>query len=99
MDGVVIDEQRHTNDIHGHVCGQDKEYTLVLILIDLHEVIFSCSLNPVAVKQKEDAWIVMVALSQDDAFSLKELPISIGNTCENVEDQRLEIDCANHDGS
>ena len=99
MDGIVIDEQRHTNNIHGHVCRQDKEDTLVLIFIDLHKVIFSCSLYPVAVKQKEDAGIVMVAFSQDDAFSLKELPISLGNTCENVENQRLEIDCTNHDGS
>lgn len=99
MDSVIVDEDGHAHDVHGHVCGQDEEDALRLSVIDGEDVVRSSSLDPFTIEEEENGGVLVVALGDNDTLLLIELPLGCRYASKDLKDERLVVSCGDHDSS
>ena len=66
MNCIIVNENRHSKDIYGQVCRQNKEDTL--LLRNLEQVVFSGDFYPLLVKHEVEVRIVSFTGRVDVAF-------------------------------
>lgn len=98
MSHVVIDEDWHSNDVHGHVSRHDEEDTLLSVVVNGKDIVSGRSLKPMAIKHEEQAGEVMIALSQDNTLFVDKFPHSIGHASKDLLHERLEVEAGYHNG-
>jgi len=90
VNSVIIDVDRHAENVHGHVRRHDEEQAVDPCALVIKFVVFSASLDPLAVDLEVNGWQLVGALREDD--SLLVAPVIDVGLFEKVANERLVPD-------
>ena len=65
MNSVIIDEERHTEDVHGQVDWHDEEDAHAIIFGHREEVVLGVDFDPLLVVHEVDVGVDGIAWSED----------------------------------
>ncbi len=94
MDGVVINEKRHTKDVHRHLSWGEEHDALgsILSLAHIEDVVFRCNSDPFTVKHDVNVGVLGIAISDNHGILLVKCPVDgAWDAGKQVGDERLEV--------
>ena len=99
VDRIVVNKQRHSQDVHGNSSRHEEQDALrsILSLTDIEDVIFCSDFDPSSVHEEVNAGPVRSALSDDHLGPLFISPVHVANTSKQVRDEALVVDGWKHD--
>ena len=94
VNGVVVDEYGHSQDVHGHVSGHDIKDAFVVLAIVVEHVVDRSSLDPGSIDLEEQGWQVGIAVALDD--TLGESPVFNPSILEHLVDKIFVVKRGDH---
>ena len=97
VNGVVVDEDWHSKNVHWQVGGHDEQKTLGLVLIYGHNIVLRFGFNPPVIDHEEQAWEFTLAVGEH--LVIGEGPVNIRNLFHDLGQVVLEVEGRDHDRS
>ena len=94
MDCIIVNENRHSKDVHWQVCGQNKEDTL--FIRNLEQVVFSANFYPLLVEHEVEVWVIGFETGRVNVAFLV-APLDPGNTIHDPFNEAFIVKCRYHD--